>query len=133
MAFKILMVDDSEVELQWAQQALSPLGVEVLLFRASIGIRAFIYKNAPSLVLLDINMPALSGDRICKLLKADEKTAAIPVFLYSSIASEELAKKAHEAGADGCILKNHDVAALRRVITSAMAAHQLREARACHV
>jgi CheY-like chemotaxis protein len=63
-------------------------------------------KNSkPSVILLDIIIPDLSGYEICKRIKSDNKNKNIPVYFLTVIASSEVEKKLDETRADGFILK----------------------------
>ncbi|MBC7795138.1 MAG: response regulator [Clostridia bacterium] len=109
MATKIVLVDDSLVALEWAREALAPLGFDVVTYNASLGIQAFVRKNQPRLVLLDVHMPALNGDLVCRMLKESPQTKDVVVALYSSMPEEELQQLASKSGADGYIVKTSDV------------------------
>lgn len=117
MKTTVLIIDDSAVELEWATQALYPYGIDVLCYGQSIGVRTFVTQHMPDLILLDIHMPALGGDRLCELLKSCAKTKSVPILLYSSIGEGELAELAHQAGAQGYVCKNHDAVKLALAIT----------------
>ena len=112
MGTKIVLVDDSLVALEWAREALAPMGFEVVTYNASLGIQAFVRKNQPRLVLLDVNMPALNGDLVCRMLKESPQTKDVLVALYSSMPEDELQQLAEKSGADGYILKSNDVSLL---------------------
>jgi two-component system phosphate regulon response regulator PhoB len=53
----------------------------------------------PSIVLLDIMMPKLSGFDVLRKMKADEKLKSIPVILLTNLAGDEDAQKGLELGA----------------------------------
>jgi len=102
---RIVVVDDSDVVLQWVREALEPLAYEVLTYSESLGIHRFIKKEQPALVLLDVKMPALNGNHICRLLKNDPQTRDVCVALFSAVPEDRLAALTREAGADGYIAK----------------------------
>jgi DNA-binding response OmpR family regulator len=60
-------------------------------------------------VVLDRVMPAMSGEEVCAALKADERTAAIPVVLLSAHASEREILEGFRAGADDYLTKPFDL------------------------
>jgi CheY-like chemotaxis protein len=64
MARKIAMIDDSQVELKWLTRHLARFGYEVVTHDLSIGIQAFVAQQQPDIVLMDVNMPALSDPLI---------------------------------------------------------------------
>jgi CheY-like chemotaxis protein len=59
----------------------------------------------PDIILTDVNMPEIRGDEICKVLKTKYDTADIPIVLFSSKDTDELAELAQRAGADGYVSK----------------------------
>jgi DNA-binding response OmpR family regulator len=59
----------------------------------------------PDLVLLDVRMPKLNGYEVCKLLKAQDETRAIPIVFISARGQEAEIKQGLELGAEEYILK----------------------------
>lgn len=106
-AKKILIIDDSELVLAMAKDALEGAGYEV--FTASNGIEANSYifstHNRPDLILMDIMMPLLDGNKKAKILKQQPHSQDIPIMFISSKPEAELAALVAEAGADGYICK----------------------------
>jgi CheY-like chemotaxis protein len=66
----------------------------------------------PSLVILDLAMPALSGLGVCRALKADPVTRNIPVWILSDSAAPDTVTKAETAGAEGFLPKPPSFATL---------------------
>ncbi len=60
---------------------------------------------SPDLVLLDINMPGLSGIQTCKLLKQERELAEIPVIFVTASTEDETLKQAFKAGARDYVRK----------------------------
>ncbi|MCM2359354.1 MAG: response regulator [Geobacteraceae bacterium] len=103
---RILIVDDSELVLAMARDALEEAGYEV--FAATNGIEANSYifsKNKPDLIILDVMLPMLDGNKKAKLLREKEFSRQIPIILISSKSEEELVRLTAEAGVDGFIRK----------------------------
>lgn len=115
---KVVFVDDSIVALEWAKEALGEVGIDVVTYNASLGIQSFVRKTKPNVVLLDVNMPALNGDLVCRMLKDSVQTRNVVVVLYSSMPENELAALAAKAGADGYIVKSDDGARLAEQLTA---------------
>jgi DNA-binding response OmpR family regulator len=92
--------------LAMASDALNASGFEV--FTATNGIEANSYifsSNRPDLIILDIMMPLLDGDKKAKILKEKDFSRDIPILFISSKSEGELAKLVEESGADGYICK----------------------------
>ncbi|ACH39396.1 MULTISPECIES: response regulator [Citrifermentans] len=106
MAKTILIIDDSEVVLTMAMDALVQAGYEVLTATNGIEANRFIFsKKRPDLIIMDIMMPMLDGNKKAKLLKENEVSKDIPILLLSSKSENEMRELAAEAGANGYILK----------------------------
>ncbi len=95
---KILIVDDVPENLQLLSTTLSKQEYEVR--RAKNGSMALMgaRNNVPDLILLDINMPGLSGYQVCEQLKADSATRSIPIIFLSAQDDLEDKVKAFELG-----------------------------------
>lgn len=114
-ATRIAIVDDSEVTLEWAREQLTAFGFDVVVHRGPFGIYRLVKTHQPKLVLLDINMPGLSGSLACSLLKS-KGIDDLLVILHSAIPKDEMEARVAECGADGCIQKTNDPAELARQI-----------------
>lgn len=106
MKRRILVVDDSEIVLAKAGEMLAVGGYEVLTALSAQDADAHLYgKNRPDLVIMDVMMPHLDGDKKARLLKSDEATREIPILLLSSKSEEELGLLVRESGCEGFIRK----------------------------
>jgi DNA-binding response OmpR family regulator len=107
MSKKILVIDDSPLVLAMASDALTAAKFDV--FTATNGIEANSYifssNNKPDLIILDIMMPLLDGNKKAKILKEKDFSKDIPILFISSKTEAELAKMVEESGADGYICK----------------------------
>ena len=99
---KILVADDDAAICDALQFMLEDEGFIVYTTSDSDTIKT-LRKEMPDLLLLDIWMSGEDGRDICKTLKADKKTANIPVILVS--ASRNLARSAKIGGANDFIAK----------------------------
>jgi two-component system, response regulator PdtaR len=97
-----LVVDDDVVALEVARERLERAGFTVVTRTSALGTSAFIMKEKPDFVLLDVNMPGLTGDALAKLLKGRRHTR---VILHSGSDRKRLATLATECGAVGIIEK----------------------------
>lgn len=102
----VLIIDDSELVLAMAKDALGDAGFEVATATNGIEANRYIFsRNQPDLIIMDIMMPMLDGNKKAKLLKENEMSRNIPILLLSSKSDEEMRKLSEEAGAEGYILK----------------------------
>ena len=95
---KILIVDDVPENLRLLSTTLTKQGYEVR--RAKNGSMALMgaRNHVPDLILLDINMPGLSGYQVCEQLKADQATRSIPIIFLSAQDDLEDKVKAFKLG-----------------------------------
>lgn len=103
---RVLIIDDSELVLAMAKDALEQAGFQVLTATNGIEGNRFIFsREKPDLIIMDIMMPMLDGNKKAKLLKENEVSRDIPILLLSSKSASEMQALVAEAGADGFILK----------------------------
>ncbi len=79
----VLVVDDEPVNLATIDAALRSK-FKLVFARNGADALAATLKHSPALILLDIQMPDLDGYAVCRRLKADPRTAAIPVIFITS-------------------------------------------------
>jgi CheY-like chemotaxis protein len=112
---RILIVDDDRTHLLTTQELLEDDGYEVLTHVSGFGATERILVTRPDLVLLDVNMPALSGEALVPILRGRESIKATPVVLHSSNDESALRAAATRLGASGYVCKG-DVTGLRRTV-----------------
>ncbi len=113
----ILIVDDEPQNLAALRQVLAD---EYRLAFARDGAEALLAarKHAPSLILLDINMPDMDGYAVCQALKADQATENIPVIFVTGLAEVGDEAKGFAVGAVDYLVKPVSPAIVRaRVAT----------------
>lgn len=102
---KVLLIDDSEISLHFASQALVKAGYDVRTSMDVHEFRAALGEWRPDLILTDVSMPGMSGVELCRLLKSSYETAHVPVVLFSAMSNEELELLARDCEADGFLSK----------------------------
>lgn len=102
---KILAVDDVAANLEIIVETLSLAGYKVAT--ATSGERALRRLEAylPDLILLDIQMPEMDGFDVCQQLKANSRTADIPVIFITAFSNMESVSKGFSLGAVDYITK----------------------------
>ncbi len=102
----ILVIDDNAVVLEVTRSTLERAGFRVVTRdRASAAIAAVLHER-PDLVLLDVNMPNMTGDSLADTLSRTRAARGTLVVLYSSLPVNALRLKALAAGAHGFIQKS---------------------------
>ena len=101
----ILIVDDDEPIYSYLQRKLAKQGYTVYV--AEDGEKALkqVFAVIPDIILLDVKLPKLNGIEICKTIKADARTKAIPVLMLSAKAQSDEIQKGLDAGADRYLCK----------------------------
>jgi len=104
---RVLIVDDSEIVARLLRLELEKAGFAVDYAPDVEKATSIILKRAtrPDLVLLDINMPRVSGPQFCRFIKGNDRFRSIKVLFCSSENREKMAALAAECGADGYVLK----------------------------
>ncbi|HZA14943.1 MAG TPA: response regulator [Myxococcaceae bacterium] len=104
---RILIVDDSEMVGHVLQSELTSRGYEVFVADSAEKATKIILKKPtrPDLVLLDVLMPNVNGEQLCRFIKGNSLFAGIKVILCSSEKPEELRRICRDAGADGFVTK----------------------------
>ncbi len=81
----ILLVDDVPDNLRLLSRMLGSSGYAIHAAKTGVEAIASVHAEKPDLVLLDINLPDMSGYDVCKALKADALTQGIPVVFISAL------------------------------------------------
>ena len=104
----IVVVDDNPLMARLLTELLRDEGYRVVSLAGEDAIdRALI--DPPRLLLLDVLMPGLDGPEMCKRLRADPRTAAVPIIFVSALPPTALALRLHDCPYDALILKPFDV------------------------
>ncbi|MCQ2506238.1 MAG: response regulator [Lachnospiraceae bacterium] len=95
----ILIVDDVSANLTILAEMVRELGYVPRPVSSVKQAQSAIEQILPSLILLDITMPEMTGFEFCEILKANAKTRDIPVIFISALTSKEDKIKGFELGA----------------------------------
>lgn len=101
----ILVIDDNAVVLEITRSTLEQAGYRVSTRDRSTGAIAAILHERPDLVLLDVNVPNMTGDSLADVLGRTRAARGTLVVLHSSLPANALRMKALAAGAHGFIQK----------------------------
>lgn len=116
MSARILIVDDLLPNVKLLEAKLSREYYEVLTAMSGKEALEIAARDDPDLILLDVMMPEMDGFEVCRRLKADEKTAHIPVVMVTALSDTADRVQGLEAGADDFLTKPiNDVSLLARV------------------
>ncbi|MBD3275899.1 MAG: response regulator [Candidatus Marinimicrobia bacterium] len=102
---KILVVDDEETVRTSIGKILSANGYQITLADDGEKAYAAAREKQPDLILMDIDMPGLTGIEATGLLKRKRETEDIPIVMMTAIATEDAVIRSQEAGAENYISK----------------------------
>lgn len=103
---RILVVDDSPIELKLTARLLSQAGYETVTALTGEQALRFALEVRVDAILLDIHMPGIDGFEVCRLLKETPATARLPVILYSVRDQVTDVLRGEEVGADDFVAKS---------------------------
>ncbi len=118
MRKNILIIDDDRDLRDFLQQALSAAGFQVeTVDRGALGLRKLLSDDV-DLVLIDINMPEISGPNICQALRKHDKTRDLPVVMITTTfhSPEQIKAAKEEYGADDFLFKPFTGIDLQRLL-----------------
>ncbi len=102
---RILVVDDEEDLLELVNYNLSREGYRVDCVATGESALSLARKHLPDLIILDLLLPSVDGLEVCRLLKGDAKTRAIPIIMLTAKSEESDMVTGLELGADDYMTK----------------------------
>jgi CheY-like chemotaxis protein len=124
----VLYVEDEESDRIFMERAFGKAGLGQALRMAVNGQEAIDYLSGngpyanrdqhplPGIVLLDLNMPVVTGFEVLQWMKEDPQLTALPVVIFSSSTKGEDKAKARELGANEYLEKPHSVSKWGEVV-----------------
>ena len=104
----ILIVEDNVANQLLASAVLEREGYRVEVASSSDEALDRLKSQAPDLILMDVQLPGIDGLSLTRLLKADERTASIPVVALTALAMRGDRERTLDAGCAGYISKPID-------------------------
>jgi two-component system cell cycle response regulator DivK len=113
---RVLVVEDNAINMKLFRDVLRAAGFPVL--EAATGTEAveLAIAHGPDLVLLDFRLPDFDGIEVLRRLRADERTATIPVLAVTAQAMQRDRERFLSEGFDGYIAKPVDIGGLIRTV-----------------
>lgn len=111
-----MVVDDDRTILEMLDRYLKSHGWDVVTCDSPFGVSAVVKRMKPDVVVLDVNMPALDGESIAKLLTKGSRGVPIPIVFYSAMPEDELRLLAARIPGASWVPKTSPLAVLQREI-----------------
>lgn len=118
---KILIIEDEPDTVQILTKRLSDNGFAVVVADDGYKGIELAHKEKPDLIILDLMLPKMDGQKVCGLLKRDTRCAKIPIIIFSARAQKEDMELGKELGADAYITKPFESQILLSKITELLA------------
>lgn len=100
----ILVADDSPTNRQLYRELLESEGFRVTVVADGRAALDAWTTERPDLLILDVRMPEVSGDEVCRTVKADPASAFLPVILVTAYEERDSRRRAIEAAADDLLI-----------------------------
>jgi putative two-component system response regulator len=102
---RVLVVDDNLSITNLLQKVLQSEGYEVAVASDGFQALALVADSPPDLILLDLDLPRLNGDEICRRLKSNPATQLIPIVMVTAQGALQNRLDAWDYGADDFLAK----------------------------
>ena len=102
---KLLIVEHNELNMKLFHDLLEAHGVQTIQARDGKNVLALARQNKPDLILMDIQLPEVSGLDVTKWLKEDDELRSIPVVAVTAFAMKGDEQKIREGGCEDYISK----------------------------
>ena len=107
-AGRILIVEDEPAIAELLAEILADEGYRVTVSAGAAAL-AEARDDPPALVLLDVMMPGMDGPTVCRHLKADPRTAQVPVLFLTALPAQVVAARLGDCPHEGLLGKPFDV------------------------
>ncbi len=125
---EILLVEDNPDTVEFLIRRLNDAGYEVRIARNGLEALKAVTAEPPDAIVLDINLPLLNGDDLCRQIRQDPRTADIPVIFVTAESEErvrDLLRPDHTLCLEKAIKTKTLLEALRQVLPQASQDAQL--------
>ncbi|MBL1175291.1 response regulator [Pantanalinema sp. GBBB05] len=102
---KVLIVDDDATSLAALSAVLTPWGLDVITLTEPQRFWQVLVTSAPDLVVLDLEMPLVSGLELCQVVRQDAQWGDLPILVVTAHTDADSLQQAFAAGADDFITK----------------------------
>lgn len=124
---QVLLIEDNPGDAELTRQALASSKLSIDLKVLDDGEKALKYlrreapyqsAERPDLLLLDLNLPKVSGEEVLRAVKADRDLCALPVVVLTSSEAETEVSRCYAAGANCYVVKPVDFSSFIEIVAS---------------
>src|ERR1700736_2072890 len=102
---RILIVEDNEIDVRLLKDILEMRGYDTLQTGDGLEAIKLAFANLPDLILMDIQLPEISGLEVTRRLRGDERSRRIPIVAVTAFAMGWHEREALDSGCDAYISK----------------------------
>ena len=113
---QILIVEDNDLNMKLFNDLLVAHGYETLQTKDGVEALALARRHHPDLILMDIQLPEVSGLQVTKWIKEDENLCMIPVIAVTAFAMKGDKEKMRDGGCEDYIAKPISVAGFLEMV-----------------
>jgi len=121
MAKSVLIVEDNELSMKLFNDLLQANGYTTLQTKDGREAMDLARKHRPDLILMDIQLPEISGLEITRMIKEDAELKGIPVIAVTAFAMKGDEEKIREGGCEGYIAKPISVSSFLQTVSRFLA------------
>jgi two-component system, cell cycle response regulator DivK len=108
----VMIVEDNELNMRLFRDLLNAFGYRTVETRDGFDAHDLARNERPDLILMDIQLPGISGLDVTRWLKADDETSAIPIIAVTAFAMRGDEERIREGGCEGYLSKPISVTGL---------------------
>ena len=105
MSKTVLIVEDNELNMKLFHDLLDAHGFQTLQTRDGMDALAIAREHHPDLILMDIQLPEVSGLEVTKWIKEDDELSSIPIVAVTAFAMKGDEEKIRDGGCEAYIAK----------------------------
>jgi two-component system cell cycle response regulator DivK len=115
---RILIVEDNDLDMKLLKDILEVRGYETLQTGDGLEAINLVFANLPDLILMDIQLPDISGLEVTRRLKGDDRSRRIPIIAVTAFAMGWHEREALDSGCDAYISKPISILGFLRTVES---------------
>ena len=122
MAKTVLIVEDNELNMKLFRDLLEAHGYQTVGTNRGTDALDLVRRHRPDLILMDIQLPEVSGLDVTRWIKNDPELRAIPIIAVTAFDTDGFRRAAYDVGFDGYLTKPLDFERLDKLIRDSLPA-----------